>query len=626
MKNILQSIYDVIAKFIPGMTIILDHDRIIQFISKPAGSRLGSELVGKSIYDFILPQNTDLAKKSIDCVFTTGEDSYYQCEGYRQNSSTTFYDVHVSAIKHGEQVIAIMMICLDITKQKQTEIALRESEEKFRTVFENTADGILLVEIKTRKFLLANPAMEAITGYTLHELIKLDVSEIHPSKDLPLIMKRFMQQAVGELRLAKNIPVRRKDKTIIYCDINARRVEFSGCKCLIGMFRDATERRQQTKKLESEVQKRTRELQKINEQLQESETRFKTIADFTYDWETWFGPAGNCLYVSPACERITGYPREAFLKNPELMRKLISPSDYDKLLMHNQYSKKSHTMEFQLIDAKGEQHCIEHICQPVCSEDGTYLGRRASNRDVTEKHQANEKIYTQQQQLAKIGRLSAMGEVASNLAHQLNQPLAVISSYAQQLEKKLINNASSSSINGIATKIVKNIKHACDIVQNMRDFCTTGAPHKNKEKINEIIIDTVLLLNKKNLGNNVIEYALIMPSPIVLIDKIQISQLLLNILQNAVDAIVASPKKETKITIKSSINNNMLTILIIDSGGGFSPEIKKHLFEPFFTTKTEGMGIGLAICRSIIEAHGGQLSATSEVGKGSKFKFTLPMC
>ena len=163
-------------------------------------------------------------------------------------------------------------------------------------------------------------------------------------------------------------------------------------------------------------------------------------------------------------------------------------------------------------------------------------------------------------------------------------------------------------------------------MQNTRDFCTIGLSHKNEENINEIIINAVQILDKKDLGNNIIRYDLVEPSPILLIDKIQINQVLLNILQNAIEAISETSKKQPKITIKTSISNNMLDISIADSGAGFSSDIQDQLFEPFFTTKPEGMGIGLTICRSIAEAHGGQLFAISKIRKGAEFTLTLPIC
>ena len=130
------------------------------------------------------------------------------------------------------------------------------------------------------------------------------------------------------------------------------------------------------------------ERKQAEETIRESEERFRTMADFTYDWESWIGPDGKYIYVSPSCERVTGYRAEEFLRDAELMQKITHPDDREKVVAHLNDElevNRPHTFEFRIIARDNAQVWIEHVCQPVYRSDGRYLGRRNSNRDATER-------------------------------------------------------------------------------------------------------------------------------------------------------------------------------------------------------------------------------------------------
>ncbi len=142
------------------------------------------------------------------------------------------------------QFVATRAIFRNITERKKVENALKESEERYKAIFEGASDGFLAADVKTNKFVFANPKMCEITGYSLKELLELNLNDIHPKKDLPFVIDQFTKQAQGTLDVAREIPVLRKDKTVLYCDISAKLIEIEGRKCLAGIFRDITERRQ----------------------------------------------------------------------------------------------------------------------------------------------------------------------------------------------------------------------------------------------------------------------------------------------------------------------------------------------------------------------------------------------
>jgi len=158
------------------------------------------------------------------------------------------------------KLIGGVHVLKNITERKKAEDALKESEEKFRTIFEGATDGILVANPTTKRFKFANPEISKITGYSLKELLKLSVNDIHPKKDLPYVIDQFTKQIRGKMTLAKNIPILRKDKKIVYCDVNSKSIEFGKNKYLVGFFRDITER----KRMEEEIKKNLTELKKLD--------------------------------------------------------------------------------------------------------------------------------------------------------------------------------------------------------------------------------------------------------------------------------------------------------------------------------------------------------------------------
>ena len=164
----------------------------------------------------------------------------------------------------------------------------------------------------------------------------------------------------------------------------------------------------------SDIQERHR----AEEALRENEERFRTVADFTHDWEYWIAPEGHYIYVSPSCERITGYTSDAFINDPGLLEKIVHPDDRSIVANHigeEQGLEKLSSFEFRIIARSGEERCISHVCQTVYGADGSYLGRRGSNRDIS-------KQKLMQEELLKAKKLESVGVLAGGIAHDFNNP------------------------------------------------------------------------------------------------------------------------------------------------------------------------------------------------------------
>jgi C4-dicarboxylate-specific signal transduction histidine kinase len=252
---------------------------------------------------------------------------------------------------------------------------------------------------------------------------------------------------------------------------------------------------------------------------------------------------------------------------------------------------------------------------------------QTASRDITDRV-LDKKARLRGQQLAHVFRLSTMEEMASGMAHEISQPLAAIVNYTQGCVRYLQkDHHDPSQLIEIMNKAVAQAERAGEVIHRLKNFFCKGQLFKTPCKVNSIIRETVSLIrNDLNTSKTKIEFELAKDVPLISADKIQFQQVILNLIQNAIEAMKEIHPGERKIHIQTKpLDKNSIEIMVSDSGPGFSRDIINKVFKPFFTTKAHGRGMGLAICRSIIEAHGGQFSINPNTNKESWIKFTMPI-
>lgn len=246
--------------------------------------------------------------------------------------------------------------------------------------------------------------------------------------------------------------------------------------------------------------------------------------------------------------------------------------------------------------------------------------------DVSARQRAEERMRELQAELVHVSRLSAMGEMASALAHELNQPLTAIMNYAQAARRmaEVAKDERGAALATLLEKTSQQASRAGQIIQRLRQFIAKGETERTREDVNAVVEEaaTLALIGAASKGIAVRRH--FAPDlPPVLIDKIQIHQVITNLLRNSVDALADVERREIVIRTGSA-GADHVEIAVADTGPGLDPEVAAKLFQPFVTTKPGGMGIGLSICRSIVEAHGGRLAAGEDPGGGAVFAVTLP--
>jgi len=246
-------------------------------------------------------------------------------------------------------------------------------------------------------------------------------------------------------------------------------------------------------------------------------------------------------------------------------------------------------------------------------------------RDLTERQQTEARLQELQSELVHISRLTAMGEMASALAHELNQPLSAIANYLKGSRRLLENNTDDRSVmlRDAVDKAADQALRAGQIIRRLRDFVARGESERRVESIKKLVEEAsaLALVGAKDLGVRV-RFQFDPTVDLVLADKVQIQQVLINLLRNAVDAMEASPRRELLISTAAG-NDGLVNITVTDTGSGVAPEMTDRLFQPFVTNKRHGMGVGLSISRTIVEAHGGEIGVEPNPGGGTIFRFTL---
>jgi two-component system sensor kinase FixL len=358
------------------------------------------------------------------------------------------------------------------------------------------------------------------------------------------------------------------------------------------------------------------------------EAHLTSILDTVPDAMIVIDERGVVQSFSSAAERLFGY------KSSEVVGQNI------KMLMPSPY-RENHDAYIERYLRTGERRIIG-IGRVVVGErkDGSTFPMelavgemRSSNqrfftgfiRDLTERQQTEARLQELQSELVHISRLTAMGEMASALAHELNQPLSAIANYMKG-SRRLLENSSddrSALLRNAMDKAAEQALRAGQIIRRLRDFVARGESERRVESVKKLVEEAsaLALVGAKDLGVRV-RFQLDPTVDLVLADKVQIQQVLLNLLRNAVEAMESSQRRELVIST-SSERDGMIAISVADTGPGIAPEIMSQLFQPFVTNKPHGMGVGLSISRTIVEAHGGQIGVEPNPGGGTIFRFTL---
>jgi two-component system sensor kinase FixL len=362
-------------------------------------------------------------------------------------------------------------------------------------------------------------------------------------------------------------------------------------------------------------------------ELSDREAHLRSILDTIPDAMIVIDEAGLIRSFSPAAERLFGWTAaEAAGRNVSILMPTPHRESHDFYL-----ERYYRTGERRIIGIgrvvvgerrDGSTFPMELAVGEVKSGDGRYF--TGFVRDLTERQETESRLQELQSELVHVSRLTALGEMASALAHELNQPLSAISNYVAGSRAMLAREgADPAKVGDALERASEQALRAGQIIRRLRDFVARGETERRIESLPRLLQDAsaLALVGAREHGID-IRFAIDPEAGRVLADKVQVQQVVLNLIRNAMDAMADSPRRELRIEAHAG-GDGMARVSVADTGPGISEEVAGQLFQPFVTTKANGMGIGLSISRTIIESHGGRLWAEPAAGGGAVFHFTL---
>ncbi len=365
----------------------------------------------------------------------------------------------------------------------------------------------------------------------------------------------------------------------------------------------------------------------VNEDLAQREAHLRSILETIPDAMIVTDEGGLMRDFSHAAVRLFGWtPDEVVGKNVSM----LMPEPYRTA--HDGYLQRYYRTGERRIIGIGRVVVGERkdgstfpmelaVGEMLVSDDRFFTG---FIRDLTERQRTETRLQELQSELVHISRLTALGEMASALAHELNQPLSAIANYLKGskmlLERKVVpHNRVADAVDRAAREALR----AGEIIRRLRDFVSRGETERRIESLPKLIEEAsaLALVGAKEHGIRV-RFDFDPSVDLVLADKVQIQQVALNLIRNAVDAMIEAPERHLTVTVVPS-DNDMALVSVADTGPGVSEDIAAQLFQPFITTKRSGMGVGLSISRTIVEAHGGRIWVETNEGGGAVFRFTV---
>jgi two-component system sensor histidine kinase TtrS len=344
---------------------------------------------------------------------------------------------------------------------------------------------------------------------------------------------------------------------------------------------------------------------------------------------------GNSTFVNRAMEEITGWKAGELigLNQHEVLHHTHSdgdpfPARECPVYLTFQDNRPRYVSDDLFWKKDGSSFPVEYSSTPIRGEGGQTLGSVVVFRDISERKQAEEVARQHQMDLAHVARLSTMGEMASGIAHELNQPLTAIATNAHACVRMLESGAAEHErCADVMERIGAQAERAGEIIRQLRQFVRKEPPERTLVDLNELIEEVLLLIQPEARWAGVrIQQDLDPSISLVMAQHIQIDQVILNLVRNAIEAMADMEEGERKLLIHTRMGGgNAVIVTVSDTGPGLSEEIREQVFNPFITTKPKGMGLGLSISKGIIEAHNGNLYVNSSPGRGAVFRFTLPV-
>jgi PAS domain S-box-containing protein len=489
---------------------------------------------------------------------------------------------------------------------------LQVSEDRWRNLFENVPVGMTLTGPDGR-YVAANQSFLEMTGYTEADLRNLSPVDLTHEDDRPDAVAILEARAAG-IPYPQHVEkrYRRKDGSVIWVDGSAFVAPgVAGAPLFAAVVVDITDRK------------------RAEEELRRSEASLAQAQQIsrTGSWR-WNVGTGQVRW-STEHFRIFGLDPETARPSYATFRDRIHPEDrpsFEQVLDQAVREQSRFQFEYRIALSDGSVKYLQSVGQPDSAGSGD-LEFVGTVMDLTERKRAEEALRNAQAELVRVARLTTMGELLASIAHEINQPLLAVATSGHACLRWLNRDPPDlASARDAVSRVVRDAHRAADVIRSLRALTRKSGPQLTKLDIDDAI-EEVLALTRGELQ----QYGIVLHKDLaagdqpVLGDKVQLQQVMLNLIMNAIQAMGAITDRRKELTVSAApAEPGRVQVAVEDTGPGLDPAMVQRIFEPFFTTKSDGLGMGLSICRSIIEAHGGQLWVTARAPHGSALHFTIP--
>jgi PAS domain S-box-containing protein len=524
-------------------------------------------------------------------------------------------------------------IIRDVTDRKRIDEALRESEEKYRSFVEN-ANELITVASESGTIVYANSMAEKVTGYSQNELVGKSLLDLLDPQDLDLTINRDGFSWEPESSSAKSVVLRlgskfeygkssqRREYHITtkkgdtkWIEVNGTLIRWMGRPAVLQFSTDITERK------------------RMEEELRKSAQFLSSIIENANVWMDVIDPEGNILIWNKAAEAISGYSTEEVTGKRLVWAWLYPDEEYRKQIMDSSLGA-GQEVETRIKRKDGTSRILSWSARQLHDDYGKVVGAIIIGRDATEQKRMEEELrrYSEQlevlvdskvkelkeinDRLVKTERLAAIGQMAAMLGHDIRNPLQSILGATDNLEKRV--DPANEQANRMLTIIKNSVEYSNEIISDLLDFSREMHLELAKTTPRDLVNET---LAQVTLPTEIRFVNLTEGEPILTADRGKMERALRHIIENAIQAM----PNGGELAISTKQLGDEVAFTISDTGIGMNESVLGRIFTPLFTTKAKGIGLGLAISKRIVEAHGGSISVRSKAGEGSTFTLRIPL-